>query len=220
MSDPIRIISKVRNNRLMEAREQIGMSAPQFAEQVGMSYGLYIRIEGLKQTPSEWAAALLSEATGIGVDELFPSYLDGLKTTTSVRTIPESKMLSLTGLDPYLLTTGPEDVEDNVNKRELKEALNKSLGELVDRERFIIESRFGLNGDDPMTLESVGKILGVSKERIREIEAKAMKKLRHPRRSRRLRVHVMDVAKTREEFEYLHKYRAAHNLEPLVMEPL
>jgi len=69
----------------------------------------------------------------------------------------------------------------------LKAQLNKVLSELSDRERRVLLLRFGLEDDRPRTLEEVGKEFNVTRERIRQIEAKALRKLRHPSRSRRLK---------------------------------
>lgn len=69
----------------------------------------------------------------------------------------------------------------------LKDQINEVLSELTDREKRVIILRFGLENDKPMTLEEVGKEFHVTRERIRQIEAKALRKLRHPSRSRRLK---------------------------------
>lgn len=69
----------------------------------------------------------------------------------------------------------------------LAEAVREVLGELNEREREVMSMRFGLDGDRPRTLEDVGKAFGVTRERIRQIEAKTLAKLRHPQRSQRLK---------------------------------
>jgi len=68
----------------------------------------------------------------------------------------------------------------------LKEELEQAMESLTDREKSILTLRFGLEDGSPKTLEEVGSIFKVTRERIRQIEAKALKKLRHPSRSRRL----------------------------------
>lgn len=69
----------------------------------------------------------------------------------------------------------------------LKEQIQEVLAELNERERKVISLRFGIEDGYPRTLEEVGNIFDVTRERIRQIEAKALRKLRHPRRSRKLR---------------------------------
>lgn len=69
----------------------------------------------------------------------------------------------------------------------MKEEIEKQLSTLKPREKTILYMRFGLNGQEPCTLEEVGDYIGVTRERIRQIEAKALRKLRHPTRSKYLR---------------------------------
>ncbi len=64
--------------------------------------------------------------------------------------------------------------------------LKRALATLAEREAQVISLRYGLDGSDPRTLEEVGRVFGVSRERIRQIEAKAMQKLRQPSRTRGL----------------------------------
>lgn len=69
----------------------------------------------------------------------------------------------------------------------LKEQLEDVLDTLTDREENVLRLRFGLDDGNTRTLEEVGKVFGVTRERIRQIEAKALRKLRHPSRSKRLK---------------------------------
>ena len=69
----------------------------------------------------------------------------------------------------------------------LKEQLDEVLGTLTEREQKVLRLRFGMNDGRARTLEEVGKEFDVTRERIRQIEAKALRKLRHPSRSRKLR---------------------------------
>jgi RNA polymerase primary sigma factor len=72
----------------------------------------------------------------------------------------------------------------------LREHIQEVLGSLTDRERKIIEMRFGLVDGKTRTLEEVGKEFGVTRERIRQIEAKALRKLRHPSRAKKLKDYI------------------------------
>ncbi len=82
--------------------------------------------------------------------------------------------------------TLPEPV-DAAAKELLKEQVQSALSVLTERERQVLEMRFGLRDGKDYTLEEVGKHFRVTRERIRQIEAKALRKLRHPTRSRHLR---------------------------------
>ena len=77
--------------------------------------------------------------------------------------------------------------EGNVESVMLREHIDTLLGDLKDRERQVIVLRFGLEDGHPRTLEEVGKEFNVTRERIRQIEAKALRKLRNPVRSKRIR---------------------------------
>ncbi|MCD6129988.1 MAG: RNA polymerase sigma factor RpoD [Deltaproteobacteria bacterium] len=68
----------------------------------------------------------------------------------------------------------------------LREKIDEVLGTLTEREQRVLRMRFGIGEDGEHTLEEVGKVLGVTRERVRQIEAKAIKKLRHPKRSKQL----------------------------------
>ena len=77
--------------------------------------------------------------------------------------------------------------ESNIEAVMLREHIDSLLGDLKERERQVIVLRFGLEDGHPRTLEEVGKEFNVTRERIRQIEAKALRKLRNPVRSKRIR---------------------------------
>lgn len=77
--------------------------------------------------------------------------------------------------------------EQNVESVMLREHIDTLLGDLKERERQVIVLRFGLNDGHPRTLEEVGKEFNVTRERIRQIEAKALRKLKNPVRAKRIR---------------------------------
>src|SRR5690625_688291 len=76
---------------------------------------------------------------------------------------------------------------DHASYELLKEQLEDVLDTLTDREENVLRLRFGLDDGRTRTLEEVGKVFGVTRERIRQIEAKALRKLRHPSRSKQLK---------------------------------
>lgn len=123
-------------------------------------------------------------------------------------TVGKVKSIMQTAMDPISLETpiGEEDshlgdfIEDKDAKSPvdaafhamLKEKIKSVLSTLTEREAKVLTYRFGLNNGCPHTLEEVGKIFNVTRERIRQIEAKALRKLRHPSRSKHLREYYMD----------------------------
>ncbi len=74
----------------------------------------------------------------------------------------------------------------------LREQIDRALETLTDREKAVLKMRFGLEMDSEHTLEEVGRVFKVTRERIRQIEAKALKKLRHPRRSKGIK-NLMEI---------------------------
>ena len=83
-----------------------------------------------------------------------------------------------------------EDPPDAASFSMLQEQLTQVLDSLADRERKVIELRFGLVDGHPRTLEEVGREFGVTRERIRQIESKTLAKLRHPSRSSKLKDYI------------------------------
>jgi RNA polymerase primary sigma factor len=77
--------------------------------------------------------------------------------------------------------------EDGATSDLLRDQVKAVLNQLTDREQQVLEMRFGLIDGNVRTLEEVGRTFGVTRERIRQIEAKALRKLRHPSRSKQLR---------------------------------
>jgi RNA polymerase primary sigma factor len=80
---------------------------------------------------------------------------------------------------------------DTASRELLREQMKDLLDSLSARERGVLELRFGLKDGQSRTLEEVGKLFGVTRERVRQIEAKALRKLRHPKSSRKLRDYLI-----------------------------
>ena len=90
-------------------------------------------------------------------------------------------------LGDFIEDSSVDSPADAATRMMLHDAVGEVLGELSDREQEIVRLRFGLDGGRAKTLEEVGQEFGVTRERIRQIEAKTLAKLRHPQRSERLR---------------------------------
>ena len=93
-----------------------------------------------------------------------------------------------TCLQDMLTSEDSNDPQHTSDQQILHDCIYRTMQCLTQREQEIITLRFGLDGNPPRTLEEVGKIYGVTRERIRQIEGKALRKLRHPRHSKQLAV--------------------------------
>ena len=89
-------------------------------------------------------------------------------------------------LGDFIKDTTTPTPYDTASKQLLKENIEEVLSSLSDREAKVLKMRFGLDGYQPMTLEEVGREFGVTRERIRQNEAKALRKLKHPSRRKKL----------------------------------
>jgi RNA polymerase primary sigma factor len=90
-------------------------------------------------------------------------------------------------LGDFIQDTSQPTPYDQTSRVLLKEQLEEVLATLNDREKKVLIMRFGLEDGRPRTLEEVGRAFGVTRERIRQIEAKAIRKLRHPSRAKKLK---------------------------------
>lgn len=82
--------------------------------------------------------------------------------------------------------------DQEVIEKSLQEEINNVLKTLSSKEAQVIECRFGLNGKKPMSLKQIGELFNLSKERIRQIEKKALKRLKHPSRSENLKIYLKE----------------------------
>ena len=92
------------------------------------------------------------------------------------------------GMVEEIILNGDKEVFKNI----LREEIENVLSTLTEKEKIVLKLRFGLDDGKQRTLEEVGKVFAVQRERIRQIEAKALRKLRHPRRSNRLKGFLED----------------------------
>ena len=130
------------------------------------------------------------QALTLGILQKYIAYGELYLNTMSLN-IPEWK-----DNDSEIMQSIPDDgasAEDLATEYFLREALGEALNTLTRRERAIITYRFGLNGFYSMTLDEVGKVFDLTRERIRQIELKALRKLSHPSRARKIKDYWRDL---------------------------
>ncbi len=141
-------------------------------------------LQSLSRKPTEDEIA---QATGLSLEKV--------KEIIRIAQVPLSLERPVGDGEGYLLGDFIEDEDSEqpeslMDDDALKQALSRVLDTLTEREATVIRLRFGLDDGRPRTLEEVGSLYNVTRERIRQIESKAIKKLRHPMRYERLKEYV------------------------------
>ena len=131
----------------------------------------------------------LAKKMGTSVDKIRDIYKISQEPVSLEIPIGEEDDSHLGDFIPDETNMSPEDFAVN---ELLKDEISEVLLTLTEREEKVIRLRFGLEDGRPRTLEEVGQLFGVTRERIRQIEAKALRKLRHPSRSRKLKDYLGD----------------------------
>jgi RNA polymerase primary sigma factor len=140
----------------------------------------------LNREPSEEE---LAERMNVSIDKIREIYKISQVPISLETPIGEEEDSHLGDFIKDEITVSPEEY---ATIEMLKEELSGVLMTLTDREEKVLRLRFGLNDGQCRTLEEVGQIFNVTRERIRQIEAKALRKLRHPSRSRKLKDFLAD----------------------------
>lgn len=122
----------------------------------------------------------IAETLGIDIKKVKEAYA-WMKDTSSLDVVVGDDEDTTVG--SFIEDESVADSFMNIEDDERKEAVQNILNTLTDREQLIIKNRFGIGMNRAKTLDEIGKELGISRERVRQIEATALKKLRNPRRS-------------------------------------
>ena len=138
-----------------------------------------LQIYGREPTPEEIASAM--GTTEERVREIQKIAQDPVSLETPIGEEEDSHLGDF--IEDYNATSPSDMAETNM----LKEHLVQVLSTLTPREEKVLRLRYGIDDSHPRTLEEVGKEFNVTRERIRQIEAKALRKLRHPNRTKRLK---------------------------------
>jgi len=180
---------RLYNWALRQARLDAGLSVKELCEKACIHIGDYYDYQRFARYPSPDRGFRLSVVLGVSVEVLFPSEIAPVRIRKQMEdmTISLAEFASLAEINAasVLETSG---WEAEVEARELLPSVVTSvLATLTDRERKVLELRFGMGENDAHTLEECGEVFGVGRERIRQVEAKALRKLRHHTRSHRLK---------------------------------
>lgn len=199
----IRIDMKLRNNRILSLMEERGinsvaelcrlMKCPSKQTDVGRI--INFKLSPLKKNPEneadKWLPIAHKLAEFLGVvdpEDLFPEEVQGVIIPNHTKIFVELNSAELKALSgrthPAFLRAPQPDPEKALQQQELNSTLEKSLSKLTFQEQLVIRRRFGLHGDEEETLEEIASSLGVTREWIRQLEMKAMRRLRHPVNSR------------------------------------
>ena len=155
---------------------------------------LHQRINFVKRKKQELANVLqrepsmeeLAEVCELEVDKVLDILKRDKNIVSLVTPIKEDEDSSLVEFIPSDAHFGDVVIHE-VEQNNLREKIDEVLTDLSDQEQQVLRMRFGLDDDTPKTLEEIGKVFGVTRERIRQIEAKAIRKLRHPSRLKLLK---------------------------------
>lgn len=186
MTTDVGIHLKAFNWHLWDARRAKGLSQVQLAEDTGLPTWRIQQFEGLRRWPTESEAGELAAVLEVEEDVLFPEALQlrSANVASSVRfRIPLSALPAPE--EPDMLSAPFHD--------ELRTILLSMLDGLTRRDAKIVRLRFGLDDGRSRTLEEIAREFGVIRERIRQIEAKALRKLRHPTYSKRLKTYLAEM---------------------------
>jgi len=181
---------RVRNNQLKSRRDELGFSQGQMAAAIGSCKQQYQGLESMRASPlnskGQWRGIALALASFFDVmaDDLFPSDVLGIENNVATRTANASEIMAITNGSSRIALPASR-AYDNA---ELSACFSDALSTLSEKERTVINGRFY----EDKTLEEIGQDLFLTRDAVRQIEEKALRKLRHPSRSKVLRPFVYD----------------------------
>lgn len=201
MGETFKIGARIRyfHGSLRERRLSLGYTQKQLASKLGFGEQSYGKIENLRCYPTEYQMEKLCEFFHSSKEELFPEWAKIIFIDDRREIIKEVEIDRTMLSSPEVLQlVAPDSPEEDFEKENLREVMLGVLDTLNPREKKVLEIRFGLKDSAPKTLEESAKEFGVTRERIRQIEAKALRKLRHVCRSRKLKSFIVPPKKGEE----------------------
>lgn len=193
MSDNFRlgIRIKVYNATLRNALTETGKPFYQIATELGIEYTTFSAYINLRKYPTLEHAAVICAYLERPIDEVFPEHLLHAPKSETVRLeLSQEEYKKLRAQGGFTNPWGLERMALAEGNAGLEDELKASMATLTAREQRVLTLRFGLKDGRSRTLEEVGREFGVTRTRVSQIEAKALRKLRHPNRNERLRAYV------------------------------
>lgn len=182
---------RVYNYSLRTARLRLGLTAEQLGEKVGINLQVILKYENLRAYPPPERAQAIAGVLGVSVESIFAPWLTKFQLEGGPSILDDAHFslqeAFAAGIQLSSLANPEDDQIEELDKELLRERMDEVLGDLPSREQHVLALRFGLNGEEQYTLIEAGKTLGVTPERVRQIEKRALRKLRQPSRAQRLR---------------------------------
>lgn len=198
----VRLETRIKNGDLVRARENLGYYGVEIARQVGISRGYYYDIESMKVYPPKEIQEKICRFfrdRGIMIleEDIFPEYLRELNPTRKYimeKSVEPAQLLSLSHVPQRLLPHSKGQIEPRIMKEEAEERLNRILSTLDPRATYIVKSIFGIPDGDTKTPEELAVELGLNPIQVRQIEYRALRKLRHPSITKKLKPIYRDLS--------------------------
>ncbi len=188
---------KIKNNWLLTRMKAVGLPTAAMlsrASGVGQTViGSYLNLSrpaiDAKSGKLRLTVLKLSKTLKCLPEDMFPpQHIEGVLHKNKAEVLADAEDIK------ELIAPPQHQLPDSgIRRTEFLQEIESLLGRLNPRQRHVIESRFGLNGNDPMTLDELGKQLNITQERTRQIELKALRKLIHPANKKRKRYLLLDA---------------------------
>lgn len=177
---------RAKNNLLLSRRKEYGFTMQKMAVAIGVPLYIYSAYENMQRSPLGKDGIILPHAQAVlnffdlPFEELWPEEVLKIKHSKAVLELDAIEIKQM------LYDRRPALPDKVLEKRDTQRAIRKVLSTLTPREEKILRMRYGLDGRGGKTLEEVGEDFEVAPERIRQIECKGLRKLRHPSKSKTL----------------------------------
>ena len=184
----LEVLVRAKNHRFMDERRDRGLSQLQAADFIGVSAQALGGYERLRKIPNPKHAQKIADFYDKPIEYLFPEVIQ-LATDCGMGEVKSYlfDQRQIEGMHTENLKYLMESPEKMVNERELKEQIERSLDTLTPREASVINMYYGLDGEEKISLEEIADKFSLTRERVRQIKEKAIRRLRYAPRSRNLR---------------------------------